>query len=227
MEFNPRAALCTAIILGGFAALLAAQLPVSSLGLGDMARDGLLPMTRGSDARPNQDRDIIGAVLVHEADRPGRSNVCLSLSEHGRTFEREKRALRGVRQRLRAEPEARAELAAHLERLSTPARTWFAPELEGPLAPESASALAAAEEGLLATPRSSGVEIALDGSVVPVPFRARGGGCSSLVFGAPAVADEIAFVETSFRCGAGCGEDLLYATVRRETGWVVAGAARL
>ena len=126
-EFSPRAALCTALVLGGFAALATSGFRLDFLGFDGPGRDGLLPMVRGQLAMPDQDRDILRAVLAHEAQRPGRTNICLRLRPGGRTFEVEKRAIRGLGQMLRAEPGAREEIAAELERLQSPARAWLLP----------------------------------------------------------------------------------------------------
>lgn len=230
MEFSPRAALCTAVVFGGFAALATAQLPFAFLGLGGAPRDGLLSIARGSFPRPGVERDILGAVLRHEARRPGRLNVCLRLSDQGRTLEREKRAIRGLQDRLRNEPEARIDIVAELRRLATPTRTWLIPSHSDlpitPLAKENSAALHLAEERLVAAPAVTGVEIELDGSAVPAALQSRAPGCSTLFFSAPAVAGEIAFVETRFSCGAGCGEEWLHAVVLRDGRWAVAAVAR-
>jgi hypothetical protein len=225
LEFSPRAALCTAIVLGGFAMLAAAQLPFGFLGFGDTPREGLLRMAGGRTPHPSVERNILGAVLMHEARRPGRTNVCLRLAEQGRTFEQEKRAIRGLGKRLEREPAARTEIAAHLQRLTAPLRAWLSPAVSSapPMAlpEESAASLHAAERGLLAAARTSGVEIELDGGVVPEALRATGGGCTTLYFSAPAVAGDIAFAATSFQCGPGCGEDWLYAVALRDERWAV------
>lgn len=230
-EFSPRAALCTAIVLGGFALLATADLPSKFLGFDDTRREGLLPMVRGRSALPDQDREILRAVLHHEARRPGRNNVCLRLRPGGRTFEAEKRAVRGLEQRLRDEPAARQEIVGELDRLQSPERAWLLPPVdnnsEDPLPPDGARVLALAEQSLITGPRlTGGVEFTLDGTVVPPAFQSRSPGCSTLFFSVPAVAGEIAFAETRFLCGAGCGEDWLYAMVQREEGWVVTAMAR-
>jgi len=232
MEFSPRAALCTAAVLGGFVTLATTDLPFAFLGFEGAPRDGLLPMFRGQNALPSQDRDILRAVFAHEARRPGRVNVCLRLRPGGRTFEIEKRAIRALEQRLREEPGARSEIVAELDRLQAPARAWLLPSVESssenPLPAQSRQLLGRAEARLVTGPRlSSGFEFTLDDSAVPEVFRSQGPGCSTLLFSAPAVAGEIAFVETRFRCGERCGEDWLYAVVRREERWEVAAMARL
>jgi hypothetical protein len=136
-----------------------------------------------------------------------------------------------LQQRLQREPGARSEIAAHLERLSAPERAWQLAAAPGspaaPLPPESAASLRLAERHLIAAPRTSGVEIELDGSAVPPALRSTAPGCNTLFFSAPAVAGEIAFVKTRFECGPGCMEERLYAVVLREERWAVAATDRL
>lgn len=230
IDFSPRAALCTVAVLAGFGALLSAQLPNGLFGIVGFTREGLLSIRGGAVSEADDQRDIVGAVLRDEARRPGRGNVCLSLAEEGTTFEQEKRAIRGLEQQLRRQPENRARIVAELERLETPARDWRAvPEADGqasPLPPASAQSLLAAEQRLLGQPALSGVEITLDGNAVPAAFRARGGACSALSFTAPARIGAVAFVETRFSCGSGCADDGLYAVARRGERWDVVAVAR-
>lgn len=230
IPFSPRATLCTAAVLVGFGALVSAQLPNGLYGLVGFGREGLLPVRSGIAGQADDDREIIGAVLRHEARRTGRQNVCLRLADEGRTFEQHKRAMRGLEQQLRREPERRAALGAELERLTVPERRWQAvSEPEGkasPLAPDSAQSLLLAEQRLLTQPAASGVELTLDGGVVPEAFRASGQGCSALSFTAPARSGDIAFVATSFQTGAELAEERLYAVALLDERWILVAEAQ-
>lgn len=231
IRFSPGAAICTAVIVGGFAAVLVAQMPAGLFGFEGMARDGLLPMDAGGEAAENHQRDIIGAVLIHEARRPGRANSCLSLADEGLAFEQEKRAIRALAERAREEPAARTRLTAEMNRLRNPQRPWLRPFERGleqaPLGAHEAQQLRLAETTLLDAPPANRLDFVLDGSVVPAAFRSEDRGCNTLTFTAPAVAGEVAFVETSHRCGPECREGWLYAIVRRDGRWAVEAVARM
>jgi hypothetical protein len=230
IRFSPIAAVCTAIVLGGFAAIASAELRYGLFGFGTIEREGVLPIERGGVPRSDRQRDILGAVLLHEASRPGRRNVCLKLAAEGHTFEQEKRAIGALQQRLREQPAARAELTAQLDQLRNPRRAWLEPRSgaveEVPLPEPEAQQLRTAETSLLGVAEIGRIDLALDDSNVPAEFRSTDATCNILYFTAPVVAGEIAFVETDHRCGANCRDGSLYALVWDEERWVVEGLAR-
>jgi hypothetical protein len=225
VTFDLRAALCTALVLAGFAFLARGQLAVGLVGWAPMAREGRAPLSHGGAASPDEERDILSAVLLHEARRPNRSNLCLRLAPEGQTFEQEKRVIRALQQQLVAEPERAQSLRDELERRLNPERRWFLPAEPGaeeaPITPESARPLRTAEVSLLGSPAGRAIDLILNLAELPVGLQASGGDCNPLFFTAPAVAGEIAFVETTYRCGPGCEEGRIYAAVRRDERWQV------
>lgn len=229
MTFNPRAALCTALVLAGFAWLAREQLAVGLLGWAPMAREGRAPLTHGGAATPEEERDILGAVLLHEARRPGRSNVCLRLAAEGQTFEQEKRTIRALQQQMADEPHRAESIQRELDRRLNPQRRWLLPSAPGaeeaPITEESARPLRTAEIGLLGGPAGGAIDLTLNVGELPAGFQATGADCNPLFFTAPAVAGEIAFVETTYRCGPNCEEGRMYAVVRRDEQWEVGALA--
>jgi len=229
VTFDPRAALCTALVLGLFALLAREQLAVGLLGWAPMEREGRASLIRGGAATPDEGRDILSAVLLHEAQRPNRVNVCLRLSDEGQTFEQEKRVIRALQQQLAAEPGQAEIIRAELDRRLNPQRRWFLPAAPGaeeaPITEESARPLRTAEIGLLGAPSGGAIDLTLNLAELPAEFQASGGDCNPLFFTAPAVAGEIAFVETTYRCGPDCEEGRIYAAVRRDERWEVGALA--
>jgi hypothetical protein len=225
MPFNPRAALCTALVLAGFAWLAREQLAVGLFGWAPMQREGRAALTHGGAASPDEERDILSAVLLHEARRPNRRNVCLRLALEGQTFEQEKRGIRALQQQLADEPERAETIRAQLDRLRNPQRKWLLPAEPGveeaPITEESARPLRTAEIGLLGGPAGGAIDLTLNLADLPPSLQGSGADCNPLFFTAPAVAGEIAFVETTYRCGPGCEEGRIYAVVRREEQWEV------
>jgi|GEM_PF-6811541 len=230
MKFNPRAALCTALVLAGFAWLAREQLAVGLLGWAPMQREGRAPLMHGGAATPEEERDIVSAVLLYEAQRARRQNVCLRLAPEGQTFEQEKRVIRTLQQQLAAEPGRAQTIRAQLDRLLNPQRKWLLPTPPGPeqaqITEESARPLRTAEISLLGGPAGGAIDLTLNLAELPPDFQGSGAGCNPLFFTAPAVAGEIAFVETSYRCGPNCEEGWLYAAVRRDEQWEVGAVAR-
>ncbi len=227
-SINPRAALCTAAILAVFGAAVGQQMPVGLFGRAPMEREGRSPLMQGGALWADRQRDIIGAVLLHEASKPGRRNVCLRLSEDGWPFAAKQRAILTLEQQVRADPPAPAQ-RSELDRLRNPGRDWLQPRLgAAPVAelggPE-ARQLGAAETALLGAAPGR-CDLGLDAASVPPEFRSADPGCNILYFTAPAVAGEIAFVETDYRCGPDCYDAWLYAVVWREDRWQVEAAAR-
>lgn len=229
MTFHPRAALCTALVLLGFAWLAREQLAVGLLGWAPMEREGRGPLTHGGAASPDEERDILGAVLLHEARRPNRENVCLRLAAEGQTFEQEKQAIRALQQQLADQPARAKDIRAELDRLRNPERKWLLPSArdgeEAPVTAESARPLRTAEIALLGGRAGGAIDLTLNLAELPAGFQATGESCNPLFFTAPAVAGEIAFVETAYRCGPGCGDGRMYAVVRRDERWEVGALA--
>jgi len=228
-HFNPRAALCTALVLAGFAWLAREQLAVGLFGWAPMTREGRAALSHGGAASPDEERDILSLVLLHEARRPNRPNVCLRLALEGQTFEQEKRAIRAFEQQLADTPERGDSIRAQLDRLRNPQRKWLFPAepgaQEAPITEESARPFRTAEIGLLGAAPGGAIDLMLDLSELPAEFRSSGADCNPLFFTAPAVAGEIAFVETTYRCGPGCEEGRMYAVVRRDERWELGAVA--
>ena len=221
-RFDLRAALCTALVLTGFAWLAREQLPIGLVGWAPMTREGRAPLTRGGAANADEERDILNVVLLHEAQRADRTNVCLQLAPEGHTFEQEKRAIRVLRQQLVDEPARAASIRSRLDQLLNPEREWLLPSLndeKAPITEDSARPLRTAEIGLLGAPPGGAIDLTLNLADLPVGFQGKGENCNKLLFTAPAVAGEIAFVETTYRCGRNCEEGLIHAVVRRDGRW--------
>jgi hypothetical protein len=104
---------------------------VGLIGWAPMTREGRAPLTHGGAANADEERDILNVVLLHEAQRPGRTNVCLELAPEGHTFEQEKRAIRVLQQQLADEPAQAASIRSRLDRLLNPQRRWLLPSLHG------------------------------------------------------------------------------------------------
>jgi hypothetical protein len=225
MKFNPRAALCTALVLAGFAWLAREQLAAGVFAWTPMAREGRAPLMHGGAASPQEERDIVSVVLGYEAQRPNRRNVCLRLATEGQTFEQEKRATRTLQQQLALEPDRREAIARELDRRRNPERQWLLPYAPGtgeaPIAAESAGPLRSAEIAMLTSPAGGAIDLTLNLAELPSALQGGGADCTPLYFTAPAVAGEIAFVQTSYRCGPGCDENWLYAAVRRDERWEI------
>lgn len=229
IPFDPRAALCTLVVLAGLGWAASRQMSVGFLGWAPMAREGRLPLSQGGTATPDVQRDIIGAVLLYEARRAQRQNVCLRLAPEGTAFEDEKRAIRNLERILADQPGERDRIVPELGRLRNPARQWLLATAsshgEQPLTEESARPLRLTESSLLGFPAAAGVDLTLDLARFP-QFQSSDPDCNPLLFTAPAVAGELGFVDISYRCGPGCDERWLYAVALRESGWQVGALAR-
>jgi hypothetical protein len=79
---------------------------------------------------------------------------------------------------------------------------------------------------LLGAPTSGRVDIMLDMSAVPESLRSTARDCRPLSFTAPALAGEIAFVETHFAAERGEPDAWLYAVVNTDGRWRVEAMAR-
>ncbi len=228
IPFSPRAALCTFVVVAGFGTAITAQLPGGLFGLIGMDREGLLLMEGGGRAREQDDRDIVTAVLMHEAHRPGRGAVCVRLADEGEALASERAEIATLQRSVEdANPALRAELIAELDRRRNPARSWVRP---GPdavaLGDENQRQLRSAETSLLVGTSSGRVDITLDMSTLPESLRSTAPNCPALAFTAPALAGEIAFVETRFAPPGRAAEESLYAVVRTDGRWSVEAVAR-
>lgn len=228
IPFSPRAALCTFLVVAGFGAAVTAQLPGGLVGLIGMDREGLLLMEGGGRAREQDDRDIVTAVLMHEAHKVERGAVCVQLADEGEalTSEREEIATlqRGV---AGASPALRAELIAELDRRRNPMRPWVRPGADAvSLGAENAGQLRSAETSLLGAPSAGRVDITIDMGALPESLRSTAPNCPPLAFTAPALAGEIAFVETRFAAPGRPVEAWLYAVVRTDGRWSVEAMVR-
>lgn len=88
---------------------------------------------------------------------------------------------------------------------------------------EQARALSAAAAAIIAEPAASPAVAAVDARwlAAPLHFCSGDGQLPRVYVSAPAFRGDIAFVETGFVCGGLCGNGLLYALRRRETGWEI------
>jgi len=231
IPFSPRAALCTAVVLVGFGALASPQMPGGFAGLVGFDREGLLPITTGGREEADEQQDILGAVLTQEALNLPSGNVCLELAKEGATFASEQQAMTTLAGEMSRDPAARSDIAARLDRMRNPVRSWVLPAANRgesepqPLSEEGARQLRTAETTLLTSPRPARVEILLDSGNIPARFQSRAAGCATLFFTAPGIAGDLAFVETSYRGPSGAQADRLYAVVKREERWEVAALA--
>lgn len=228
VAFSPRAAFCTFVVVAGFGAAVTAQLPGGLFGLIGMNRDGLLLMEGGGMPREQDDRDIVTAVLAHEAQKAGRGAVCVQLADEGEALA-SKRAEIATLQRAvgDARPALRANLLAEIDRRRNPARSWLRPgPAAAPLGEENARQLRAAETSLLVGTSSGRIDITLDMGALPESLRSTAPNCPGLAFTAPALAGEIAFVETRFLPLGRAPEEWLYAVVRTDGRWAVEAMVR-
>lgn len=232
IPFSPRALLCTGLVMAGFAAAVLAELPIGFPGFQGFDREGMLPIGRGGPPPADTRHDIIYAVLAHEARRPNRQNVCLRLSPEGTAFESEKQRIATLTRRLAERPAERARFVAELDRLRNPVRPWQQAtdprfgQPSTPLEAEGAQQLRMAETAVLDGPQAGPVEIVLDMRQVPLGFQVGGGDCNALLFTAPAVIGDLAFVETRYGERQGAPELSLYALARRDGRWEVEAHSR-
>ena len=228
IPFSPRAALCTFIVVAGLATAITAQVPGGLFGLVGMDREGLLLMEGGGQAREQDDRDIVTAVLMHEARHTERGAVCVQLADEGEALASERAEIATLQRATRdADPTRRAGLIAELDRRRNPARSWLRPGPDtAPLSAENAQLLRAAETSLLVAPFTGRVDITLDMGSLPEGLRSTTRNCPPLAFTAPALAGEIAFVETRFAPPGRAAEERLYAVVRTDGRWAVEAVAR-
>jgi hypothetical protein len=228
IPFSPRAALCTLAVVGGLAAAITAQLPGGLFGLTGMDRDGLLLMEGGGQPREQDDRDIVSAVLAHEARKPDRGPVCVQLADEGEALASERGEIDTLQRAVaNAAPAQRAALVAEIDRRRNPARLWVRLGGEGgALSDENVRQLRLAEASVLGAPASARVDITLDMSGLPEALRSTARNCPALAFTAPALAGEIAFVETRFAPPGQPAEAWLYAVVRTDGRWAVEAMVR-
>ena len=231
IPFSPRAMLCTLVVVGGFAAALTAHLPGGLFGLIGMERDGLLRLeTGGAAPRPDAKSEIVHAVLAHVAERQSKP-LCVGLSDTGEALANDRRWITSAEREIAdADPAERARLVTGLGHLRSPQRAWFRPAFPGedravPLGEENARVLQAAETALLAIPTSGRVDISLDMGALPEVLRGRPPGCDGLLFTAPAVVGNIAFVETTYTCGDLCANGQIYALSWSGGRWQVEAMA--
>ncbi len=71
----------------------------------------------------------------------------------------------------------------------------------------------------IATQPSAGAYIVIASSRVPERLRSEDPSCAELFFTIPAIAGDMAFVETTYSCGSLCAEGWRYALKRREGRW--------
>lgn len=232
IPFSPRAALCTLVVVAGFGAVVANQLPGGLFGLIVWERDGLLPIDGGGTPREDDSREIVTAVLAHEARRGERGAVCVQLAEEGEALASERQEI-ARRQRAIATADAatRASLVAELDRRRNPARAWLLPASPGalpttPAAQENARQLNAAETAVLGAPAAARIDLTLDMNAVPESLRSPARDCRVLGFTAPVAAGNVAFVETHFAPRAGEIESWLYAVTDTDGDWTVEAMAR-
>ncbi len=212
-----------------------AQLPGGLFGLIGMERDGLLTLERGgTPPDPDEKSEIVIAVLVHEA-RNARGAVCVELADEGEALASERREIATIQRAVAdADPASRARLIAELDRRRNPTRSWQRIPPPGsneaaPLGAENARQLQSAETAILGMPTSGRVDMMLDMGLLPEILRARPPGCDGLLFTAPAVAGNIAFVETVHTCGGPepglCASGQIYALSRSGGRWRVEAMA--
>ncbi len=228
IPFSPRAALCTFVVVGGLATAISAQLPGGLFGLIEMDREGLLLMEGGGMPREQDDRDIVTAVLAHEAQKTGRGAVCVQLADEGEALSSERAEVAALERAIaEARPARRAGLVADIERRRNPVRAWVRPGAEAlPLGEQNARELSLAEASLLGSPSSGRVDITLDMGALPESLRSTARNCPALAFTSPALAGEIAFVETRFAPAGQPADAWLYAVVRTDGRWSVEAMAR-
>ncbi len=216
--------------MAGLGAVVASELGIGLPGFGGFERDGLLPVATGARAEPETQDEILGAVFNHEARRPGRENVCIRLAPEGRAFESEKVRIGTLIRNLSQRPGERQQIVAELDSRRNPRRRWLqgTDPLAGeprPLGEENARQLRVAETTLLDGPSAGGVDLLLDMARVPAAFRSEASGCNPLLFTAPAIAGDLAFVETTFNGRPDSPEYWLYAVIRRDGRWQVEAVA--
>lgn len=218
IPFDARALLCTAAVMTALGAATQVPLPQWASGPGSgMAGGRLLPLG-GAAGERDERLDMIGEVLRHEAQRPERQNVCLRSPSRGGPFDGRRALLEELQQRSRTAPGD--DRAARIDMLRNPRTRWRSPESGEPLHELIAQALSSAETILSNEPGPlEPTELALDPGAVPEALRSNDPACAPLIFTRPAVTGPVAFVATRYECSGECGEERLYAVVRRREGW--------
>jgi hypothetical protein len=113
IPFSPRAALCTLVVVVGFGAAVAAQMPGGLFGLIVWERDGLLTIDGGGTLREDDSREIVTAVLAHEARRGDRGAVCVQLADEGEALASERQEIGRMQRAVEAtDPATRAPLSS-------------------------------------------------------------------------------------------------------------------
>lgn len=232
VAFSPKAALCTFVVVAGFGVAVTSQLPGGLFGLIGMERDGLFTMQGGAGAPDEDERsEIVSAVLTHEAQQTARGPVCVELSDEGEALAGERLEIARLQRNVADAPQGmRASSIAALDLRRRPERVWLlaspGADENPPLGEESVRQLRAAEAAVLGGPLAGPVDITLDMGALPESLRSDAPGCPTLAFTAPAVAGEIAFVETSFTRAGQPAVGRLYAVARSGGRWRVEGVAR-
>jgi len=168
-------------------------------------------------------------VLAYEATLPrGSSPTCVALTTRGTAFDEARQQLRSMRDsrpgNASDETRRRQYLADHEHRVfewRSPLPVGHGPDdvLPPPLDAAQAAQLSAAIWPLLAAETVVGGPSEL--GAIPAPLRpGLSPGCrASLTLTAPALAGDLAFVETSYVCGGLCGNGWLYAVRRDGAEW--------
>jgi hypothetical protein len=96
-----------------------------------------------------------------------------------------------------------------------------------PLPPGETAPLTAAVVALIGQDAPP-VQGMIDPALIPALFHyGKRAGCSTLQLSAPAVHDDLAFVDTGYVCGGLCGFGLLYALRREQAAWRIVAVAKL
>jgi hypothetical protein len=188
-----------------------------------------------SRAASEDERQIIEAVLDHEASLP-RENppVCLARRTEGGAFDRDRDHFRSLREARPQNPRDAEIIRQALAGSQTLMHEWRRPVpsrdrryAEGPRVEGSeADRLDVAARRLINGPARAAEPVAIDPELIPRPL---GGwnmvSCSTLNLTAPAISNEIAFVESAYACGGLCGNGWLYALERKEGRWQLVAVA--
>lgn len=153
-----------------------------------------------SQTHSTEAREIVLEVLRYEALRSREWSICLRRTSRGFPFDwpRENGGFGWIK---------------------APARPPQEYTVQRDLGEEEATALDRAAEQVIAAPPSASPPLIVDRSQLPTGLQSADPSCADLTYTVPAIAGDIAFVQTTFSCGPVCAEGWRYALRRRGGRW--------
>jgi hypothetical protein len=186
-------------------------------------------------APPPEPGAILAPVIASQARVYAHEAVpCVRAAIDEMAFDEQRRTLASLSRPERTNDSSRAELDRLRSGLSSPQYRWMTPSARPgewgtkvPLPPAEASALSQAAGEIVRGPAKVRTVSQIDAAWLPATLHLCGGEplVPYLIFSAPAVRGDTAFVETGYVCAGLCGNGLLYALRRTSSGWRIVSVA--